>query len=203
MKVEWLILFIKEWPIGKKEVTDLLLALAKSALRYAIAALCWLLFAWSTTLLVSWFDVPWIHALENFFCPLIQALYFRQDSHHSTETRLQSLGSLSHRNQVRLSWGALYWPCHLSKVLIVIWRLSLFSDWLELTIPDSRNFRQKLQVIAVLKSKYLYTKRKFLVSSVERSPLVIANSVDAEVTRVFNFFHINFFNWMKIKDCRY
>ena len=79
----------------------------------------------NTTLLVHWFDVPWIHALEKFFCPLIRASYFRQGSHHSTETRLLLLGSLSHRNQVRLSWGALYCPCHLSKVLIVVFLLSL------------------------------------------------------------------------------
>ena len=124
-------MFFKEWPIGEKEVTDLLLALAKSTLRYAIAALCWLLFVWSMTLLVHWFDVPWIHTLEKFFCPLIQASYFRQGSHHSMEMRLLSLGSLSHRNQVRLSWWVLYCPCHLSKVLIVIWHLSFFSDWLE------------------------------------------------------------------------
>ena len=37
------------------------------------------------------------------------------------------------------------------------------------------------------KSKYLYTRRKLSVSSVERSPLVVANSVDAEVTCVVNF----------------
>ena len=98
----------------RKKVTGLLLALARSALRYAMAALCWLLFAWSTTLLVRWLDVPWIHMLKKFFCPLIQASNFRQGSHNSTEMRLLSLGSLSHCNQLRLS----------------IWHLS-FSDWLE------------------------------------------------------------------------
>ena len=38
----------------------------------------------NTTQLVRWFDVPWIHALEKFFYPLIQASYFQQGSHHST-----------------------------------------------------------------------------------------------------------------------
>ena len=129
MKVEW---FVRQRTTNRRKRSDqFVVSLAKSALRYAIAALCWLLLVWSMTLLVSRFNVPWIHALEKFFCPLIQASYFWQDSHHSTETRLLSLGSLSHHNQVRLSWRALHWPCRLSKVLIVIWRLSLFSDCLE------------------------------------------------------------------------
>ena len=46
--------------------------------------------------------------------------------------------------------------------------------------------------------KYLYTRRKLSVSSVERSPSVVANSVDEEVTCVFNFSRTNF-NWTKIK----
>ena len=58
--------------------------------------------------------------LRNFFWPLIRASYFRQSSHHSTKTRLLSLQSLSHRNQVRFLWGALYCSCHISKVLTVI-----------------------------------------------------------------------------------
>lgn len=37
-------MFIKERPIGDKDVTDWLLASAKSTLRY-LAGLCWLLFA--------------------------------------------------------------------------------------------------------------------------------------------------------------
>ena len=41
--------------------------------------------------------------------------------------------------------------------------------------------------ISLIKSKYIYTRRKVSVSSVERSPLVIANSADAEVTCGFNF----------------
>ena len=52
-------------------------------------------------------------------------------------------------------------------------------------IPDSQNFHQKVQTLSIIKSKYLYTRRKVSVSSVERSPLVVANSVDAEVTCVF------------------
>ena len=79
----------------------------------------------NTTLLARWFDVPCIHALEKFFCLLIQASYFRQGSHHSMETRLLSLGSLSHCNQVRLSWRALYCPCHLSKNLVPVFLLRL------------------------------------------------------------------------------
>ena len=59
---------------------------------------------------------------------------------------------------------------------------------------DGQNFCQKLQALAVIK----ITKRKFSVSFVERSPLVVANSVDAKVTRVFNFSSTNF-NRMKIK----
>ena len=54
------------------------------------------------------------------------------------------------------------------------------------------NFHQKVQALAIIKSKYLYTRRKVSVSSVERSQLVVANSVDAEVTCVFNFSHTNF-----------
>ena len=69
-------------------------------------------------------------------------------------------------------------------------------------ISDAQNFRQKLQALALSKSRYLYTRRKLSVSSVERSPLVVANSVDAEVTCVFNFSHTNF-NWMQIENCRY
>ena len=56
-----------------------------------------------------------------------------------------------------------------------------------LAIPDGQNFHQKVQTLAIIKSKYLYTRRKVSVSSVERSPLVVANSVDAEVTCVFSF----------------
>ena len=81
--------------------------------------------AWFSSAWIQHFR--WIHALENLFCPLIWASYVQQCSHHSMETRLLPLGSLSHRNQVRFSWAAFYCPCHLSKVLIVIWHLS-FSD---------------------------------------------------------------------------
>ena len=38
-------MFIKERVIGEKGVTGSLLALARSVLRYAMASLCWLLFA--------------------------------------------------------------------------------------------------------------------------------------------------------------
>ena len=54
-----------------------------------------------------------------------------------------------------------------------------------LAIPDGQNFHLEVQTLAIIKSKYLYTRRKVSVSSVERSPLVVANSVDAEVTCVF------------------
>ena len=63
---------------------------------------------------------------------------------------------------------------------------------LVLAIPDGQNFYQKVQALAIIKSKYLYTRRKVSVSSAERSPLVVANFVDAEVTCVFNFSHTNF-----------
>ena len=120
-------MFIKEQPIGEKELTDSLLTLAKFILRYAIAALCWLQFAWSdtTSQLVRCPLDP--HTWE-IICPLI---WVRQGSHHSMEMRLLLLGSLSHHNQVRLSWSALYCSYHFSKVLIVIWHLSFFSDWLK------------------------------------------------------------------------
>ena len=46
-----------------------------------------------------------------------------------------------------------------------------------LAIPDGQNFHQKVQALAIIKSKYLYTRRKVSVSSVEQSSLVVANSV--------------------------
>ena len=61
---------------------------------------------------------------------------------------------------------------------------SLYSEIraLEIAIPDGQNFHHKVQALAIIKSKYLYTRRKVSVSSVEQSQLVVANSVDAEVT---------------------
>lgn len=57
---------------------------------------------------------------RNVFFFFVRAWYFRHGSHHNTETRRQSFGSFSHRMHVRLSREALYCPCHISNVLIVI-----------------------------------------------------------------------------------
>ena len=56
-------------------------------------------------------------------------------------------------------------------------------------IPDGQIFGQKLQALVVVKIQISisYTKRKLSMRSVDRSPLVVANSVDAKVTRAFNF----------------
>ena len=47
-------------------------------------------------------------------------------------------------------------------------------------------------------TKYLYTKRKLSVSSVEQSPLVVANSVDAKLLVVIIFLELN-----EMKNSRY
>ena len=50
----------------------------------------------------------------------------------------------------------------------------------KVAIPDGQNFREK----TASTSRY---QSKFSVSSVKGSPVVVANSVDAEVTRVLIF----------------
>ena len=65
--------------------------------------------------------------------------------------------------------------------------MSTCNQLLLVAIPDGQNFHQKVEALAIIKSKYLYTRRKLSVCSVERSQLVVANSIDVEVTRVFNF----------------
>ena len=63
---------------------------------------------------------------------------------------------------------------------------------MKVAIPDSQNFHQKPQALAVIEIKISLHQKRFSVSSVERSPLVVAITVDAEVTCVFNFSHTNF-----------
>ena len=63
---------------------------------------------------------------------------------------------------------------------------------MKVAIPDSQNFHQKLQTLPVIKIKISLHQKRLSVSSVKRLPLVVANSVDAEVTCVFNFSHTNF-----------
>ena len=61
--------------------------------------------------------------------------------------------------------------------------------------PGRSKLPSKTAGISHYQSPNIYTpegRRKLSVSSVERSPLVVANSVDAEVTCVFNFSHTNF-----------
>ena len=58
----------------------------------------------------------------------------------------------------------------------------------KVAIPDGQNFRQKLQALAVIKSK-------FLVNSVEGSPVVVAN--------LLAFINLFPYKFQKIKNCRY
>ena len=59
---------------------------------------------------------------------------------------------------------------------------------------DSDSGRSKLlsKTVGISFYQNLYTRRKLSMSSVERSPLVVAKSADAEVTCIFNFSHANF-----------
>ena len=82
----------------------------------------------------------------------------------------------------------LAWLCNTRNVVCHYRSLAKEHPWAIVAIPDGQNFHQKVQALPIIKSKYLYTRRKVSVSSVERSPFVVANSVDAEVTCVFNFF---------------